>query len=108
LENGDLSLVYDPFEGIPAGYIQTTVSADNLTINTTLPVHVFYDGQITRTAWRAPDGSWHVTTRGIGNNVVPGMNKINEMFGPEIFDALDRQMRENIERHHRGERLLSN
>ncbi|ACI93716.1 hypothetical protein OCAR_6604 [Afipia carboxidovorans OM5] len=41
-----------------------------------------------------------MTTRGIGNNVEPGMNGINQIFGPGIFDGLDRQMRANIERHH--------
>lgn len=41
-----------------------------------------------------------VTTHGLGNNVQPGMNVVNELVGPEVFNELDRQMRANIERHH--------
>ena len=36
----------------------------------------------------------------MGNNVVPGFNRINEWQGPKAFDMLDRQLRENIGRHH--------
>ncbi|RWM13815.1 MAG: hypothetical protein EOR74_34920 [Mesorhizobium sp.] len=53
-----------------------------------------------RRTWQAADGSWHVTTHGVGNNVVPGMSEIDQWSGPDIFNELDRQMRENIERHH--------
>ena len=46
------------------------------------------------------DGSWTITTRGFGNNVIPGMNEINEELGPSIFNELDQRLRENIDRHH--------
>jgi hypothetical protein len=83
--NGAIYSVYDPFLGLPAGDVLTRVTADKLSItNQTLPEHVFYDGKITRTAWQAADGSWPVTTRGIGNNEIPGMNKVNQWSGPEI------------------------
>lgn len=107
--NGAIYSVYDPFLGLPAGDVLTRVAADKLSItNQTLPEHVFYDGKITRTAWRAADGSWHVTTRGIGNNEIPGMNKVNQWSGPDIFNELDRRMRENIERHHRSAEISVN
>lgn len=57
-------------------------------------------GWVVRRATQTSDGAWYVTTRGIGNNVEPGMNGINQIFGPGIFNDLDRQMRANIERHH--------
>lgn len=99
--NGGVYLVEDPRSGLPGGYVRTAVSADGLTIvNRTLPIHVFYDGQIERVATQSPDGSWRVTTRGVGNNVVPGAATINERQGPEIFDSLDQTLKENIERHH--------
>ena len=44
--------------------------------------------------------SWSITTTGTGNNIYPGLNKINEWQGPKIFDAMDQRLRENIERHH--------
>jgi hypothetical protein len=48
----------------------------------------------------APDGSWYVSTRGIGDNVTPGMNIINQYMGPDIFQLLDERMRANIDAHH--------
>jgi len=99
--NEGVYLVKDPRTGFPGGYVRTLVSADGLRIvNRTLPVHAFYDGQIERVATQSPDGSWHVTTRGIGNNRLPGAATINEEHGPEIFGRLDRMLKENIERHH--------
>ncbi|MEI9900802.1 MAG: phage portal protein [Hyphomicrobium sp.] len=99
--NGSVYLVEDPRNGLRGGYVRTLVTVDGLRIvNRTLPVHVFYDGQIERVATQSPDGSWHVTTRGTGNNILPGAAAINEQHGPEIFDRLDRTLKENIERHH--------
>lgn len=99
--DGAIYSVYDPFVGIYAGEVLTHITENGLSItNRTLPEHLFYDGKITRTAWQAADGSWHVTTHGIGNNVVPGMSAVNQWSGPDIFNELDRQMRENIELHH--------
>ena len=62
--------------------------------------HILHDGQITRSATQNPDGSWSVTTRGIGNNVTPGMNVANQYGSPVVFDILDERMRENIRVHH--------
>jgi hypothetical protein len=101
VENEQISPVYDPHTGLLAGYVRTTISPDGLTIvNKTRPLHLLYNGKIERAARREKDGSWSMTTHGIGNNLIPGMNKINEELGPGIFDALDQRLRENIERHH--------
>ena len=32
--------------------------------------------------------------------MIPGVNEINREQGPKIFDVLDRQLREDIERRH--------
>ena len=101
VENERIYPVYDPETGLYVGRVRTTVSEDGLTItNRTLTVHIFYDGIIVRRAEQADDGSWTVTTVGEGNNVIPGMNILNQEAGPGIFSGLDRRMRENIERHH--------
>ena len=93
--------VYAPITGRFVGNVVTTVSADGLIIqNVTRPGHLLYRGQITRTAIQNPDGSWSVTTIGVGNNIKFGMATANELAGPHIFDSLDEKMRENIERHH--------
>ena len=61
--------VYDPRTDLYAGKIRTVVSPDGLTvINRTLKGHIFFDGQIARHAVQAPNGSWFMTTHGIGNN----------------------------------------
>src|SRR5438105_2817933 len=83
ISNGATALVSDPRTGIPGGFVTTSVSDDGLTItNRTLPLHALYDGTIVRRAEQADDGSWRVTTRGFGNNVVPGMNLLNREQGP--------------------------
>jgi HK97 family phage portal protein len=99
--DGQTYFAWDRDTLLPGGFVRTKISEDGLTIvNRTLQGHILYDGLIERRAVQAADGSWHVTTLGIGNNVLPGMNVINESQGPRIFDALDQQLRENIERHH--------
>jgi hypothetical protein len=81
--------------------VETWISADGLSIvNRTERIHLFYDGEVERTARQTEDGSWHVTTRGIGNNVIPGMNWINEWLGPGIFKTEDERMRNNVRAHH--------
>ena len=106
-ESGRDYPVFDPITGIYAGDVRTTISDDGLAvINETLPNHILYNGQITRTATQNPDGSWSVTTRGIGNNVEPGMNIANQYGGPVIFDILDERMRENIRVHHGSRKSL--
>jgi hypothetical protein len=62
--------------------------------------HIFFDGMIVRQLTQSVTGAWYVTTHGFGNNVQPGMNVVNQLVGPEVFNELDRQMRANIERHH--------
>jgi hypothetical protein len=102
-ENGKIYPVLDPWTGMYAGNVRTNMTADGLTVtNTTLPGHVFYNGQIMRTATQGPDGAWYVTTHGFGNNVEPGANDVNQYVGPEVFRTVDAQMRANIELHHRG------
>ncbi|MBN9582398.1 MAG: hypothetical protein J0G37_12975 [Afipia sp.] len=71
-------------------------------INRTLPGHIFCDGTVERRATQTAYGAWYVTTRGIGNNVEPGMNIVNQVFGPDIFDGLDQRMRTNIELRRRA------
>jgi RHS repeat-associated protein len=101
IESGQTSMVYDPRTGMPGGYVVTDVSSDGLTVtNTTTDLHLLAFGQVNRTAWQASDGTWYVTTHGTGNNVIPGMNVINQWQGPKVFDALDAQMRTNIGVHH--------
>lgn len=93
--------MYDPETGAFVGRVIPEIKDEGLTVqNTTRPGHIFHDGRITRSASQAPDGTWTVTTRGTGNNVHPGMNRVNEWFGPGVFDGLDARMRANIERHH--------
>ncbi len=105
----DTNLAVDPNTDLPGGFVETYVSEDGLTVtNRTLPLHLFFDGAIERRATQNRDGSWTITTRGFGNNVVPGMNVINEELGPGIFNELDRQLRENIERHNGVRKSIAN
>ena len=100
----EISVAIDPRFGIPGGYIKSYVSNDGLTVtNVTRPMHLLHDGAIERSAIRNGDGSWSVVTRGLGNNVVPGMGIINQWQGPEVFGTIDRRLREHIVRH-RGQR----
>jgi HK97 family phage portal protein len=99
-ESGSLNPVVDPTTGITAGNVRTFVTDDGRTVvNITLPDHILHDGMVERRAVQQSDGSWKVQTQGIGNNETPGMNVINNLFGPEIFDALDERLRENIGAH---------
>ena len=93
--------VFDPRTGLFAGWVDTAVTDNGLTVvNTTRMAHVLYDGQITRRAFHNSDGSWSVVTHGIGNNWIPGMNCENQIQGPKIFDAIDAAMRAYILRDH--------
>ena len=99
--NGQISPVYDPFTGYYAGDVVTTITNNGLTTtNTTLPGHVFYDGEIVQTATQNPDGSWSVTTHGFGNDVEFGMGEVNEFLGPEVFNDIHEQMKGYVEQHH--------
>lgn len=98
--NGEYD-AYDPWAGLPAGRVKTEISPDGLTVtNKTLPGHILYDGKIVRSASQGSDGAWYVTTHGFGNNVIPGMNVLNEKIGPQIFETMDEKMKDNIARHH--------
>lgn len=93
--------VFLPGTSIPAGQVHTDISDDGLVVqNATLPDHILYDGVAIRSAYQNADGSWSVTTHGFGNNFFPFMDMANQYFGPSIFDALDNQMRDNINAHH--------
>ena len=101
IENNKDYVVRIPGTDILVGHVHTTISQDGLTIqNVTQIDHIFHDGQITRTLTQAPDGAWYVTTLGTGNNIWPFMATMNQIFGGDIFDAMDRQMRDNIRQHH--------
>lgn len=63
-------------------------------VNVTLPGHILHDGMVERRAVQQSDGSWKVETQGIGNNETPGMNILNTLAGPEVFDALDDRLRQ--------------
>lgn len=90
-------MVYDEVTGLPGGIVTTRVSEDGLTIvNTTTPLHILYNGRIVRTAFET-DGSWFVTTHGVGNNVVPGMATANQYWGPVQFNRLDARLRQALE-----------
>jgi hypothetical protein len=79
----------------------TNITPDGLLVqNVTKEGHIFYNGQVTRTLTREADNSWTVTTYGNGNNVTPGLNYINELTRPLIFEQLDRAMRQSIEANH--------
>lgn len=93
--------VYAPGTGTFVGSVRTKLSDDGLiSQNTTLPGHLLYNGEITRTASQGEDGSWSVTTIGRGNNIWPGMAAANQIAGPEIFSNVDMLMKQNIARHH--------
>ncbi|TMI99418.1 MAG: hypothetical protein E6G97_22770 [Alphaproteobacteria bacterium] len=101
IEDGATYRVHIPGTDRYVGDIRTRVENDGLTIeNRTVPGHIFFDGMVTRQLTQTRDGAWYVTTRGLGNNVEPGINIVNQLVGPEVFNELDRQMRANIERHH--------
>jgi hypothetical protein len=101
VEDGKTYRVYVPFTRISVGEVRTTIEPDGLSItNRTEKGHIFYNGQVTRQATQNADGSWSVTTRGIGNNEEYAMSGVNQYGGPDIFDILDGQLRENIRLHH--------
>ena len=99
-ENGSRHLASDPATGITAGNVRTFVLDDGLTVvNVTLPDHMLHDGMVERRAVQQTDGSWTITTQGVGNNETPGMNIINDLAGPKVFNELDGRLRENIGAH---------
>ena len=101
IEDGQMYAVFDPRTGLFAGWIRTTVTDDGLTItNTTNALHILYDGKIVRQAVQAEDGSWYVTTRGTGNNWIPGMNLMNAWQGRKIFDYMDQKLRDYVQGRH--------
>ncbi len=90
-----------PYSMGPLGEIQTFISNGGLTVkNVTQPGHIFYDGIIIRTVYKDENGDWYVSTYGYGNNVNPGMDTANQVFGPGIFHAANQRMESVIEAHH--------
>ena len=86
--NGSINVVRDPYgTGLIAGKVVTQISPDGLTvINTTLPGHLLYDGQIMDQTFQDKEtGAWFRKTTGVGNNQVPGGAFMNTYFGPVIF-----------------------
>ena len=101
IENGKTYRIHIPGADRYVGDVRTRIEDDGLTIESrTVEGHMFFDGLVTRKLTQTRDGAWYVTTRGLGNNIERGMNIVNELVGPEVFNELDRQMRANIERHH--------
>ncbi len=97
ITHNSMFLVFIPNTIIPIGNVTTKISEDGFTTeNKTVLNHLFHDGIVTRQAIQEKDGSWFVTTRGVGNNIYPGVDKINQDYGPIIFDRLDAQMREYV------------
>ncbi|KAB0264979.1 RHS repeat-associated core domain-containing protein, partial [Microvirga brassicacearum] len=95
--------VRDPYMGFFGGSIQVQISENGLTIvNQTQIGHTFHDGRVTRSFSQSEDGSWSVSTRGRGNNPEAFNAAANNFFGPEVFNQLDRQMRETIDQEKRG------
>jgi len=83
------------------GRIRVSVNSDGmLSINRTLPGHIFHDGIAVRKVYQGSDDAWYVTTYSYGNNHQFHTAEINNLFGPGIFDNLDQEMRDNIESHH--------
>ena len=100
VNNGSSNTVYNPL-GENVGQVKTKISRDGLTIiNQTIEGHIFHNGVIQRTAIKNSDGSWSVVTRGVGNNVEQGMNYVNELFGPSVFNNLDSSIRMFIRAFH--------
>lgn len=101
--DGEKYTALDP-TGLFGGPIRSDITTGGLSIvNTTLPGHVFHDGQIVRTALRTSDGDWVVVTNGFGVNIgwPRGLRaQINEGAGRGLFEDMDRQMANNIAAHH--------
>jgi len=83
------------------GNIRVSVSDGGLmSMNQTLPGHVFHDGIAIRKVYQANNGSWYVTTYSYGNNHQFHTSGVNNAAGPGVFDILDQEMRDNIAAHH--------
>ncbi len=109
VKSGNSYPVYVPGTNLFVGNVRTTVSNDGLTTkNETLEGHYLAYGAISRQAVQNTDGSWLIITTGIGNNSYFGRPSIdnevavfNEKAGPEIFNNLDANMRQYIQRHNK-------
>jgi hypothetical protein len=83
------------------GQITVSVSDDGLmSVNQTIPGHIFHDGQAVRKVYQSDNGNWYVSTYSYGNNHQFHTAGINNRFGPGIFASLDAEMAENIAAHH--------
>jgi uncharacterized protein RhaS with RHS repeats len=71
------------------GWVEVDVTNDGFTVrNTTTRIHPF-QGTITRKYFQGSSGNWYVTTRGVGNSPLPGMDLKNQSAGPQIFKEVN-------------------
>ena len=85
-----------PFANQP---IVVDISPDGHTVrNTTLPGHVLFGGQVTRTIFRGRDGALYVKTIGSGTNSSAFLAGLNQLAGPFIFQWKDAQMADHIDK----------
>ena len=86
-----------PFDKIypPFGEIRSRISGLE-SKNIGMPTHIFYAGEVHRKAYPTPDGAWHVSTRGFGNNIYLFMDTVNQESGATIFNIVDLQMQSYI------------
>jgi hypothetical protein len=99
--DSNIYTVHDVWVGFRAGDVITEFFNGGATVrNTTLPGHILYDGQIIRNVSQGADGSWSVTTWGVGNNISPVAAWLNVRGGKATFNTVDAQMLDYTVKHH--------
>lgn len=79
------------------GWVTVAVSNGGFTVtNTTTRVHPF-QGSVTRNYFRAANGNWYVTTHGVGNSPLPGMDTLNQVQGPKIFAGVNAACQNHVQ-----------
>ncbi len=105
---------------IPGGFVTTRFFAGGLVgTNVTTPFHIFR-GTVERSIVNTPDGAFMLTHGyggyGLGNAVIPpsietggeaidlglALDGINDIYGPEIFNDLDKQAARYARHHFSG------
>jgi len=85
------------------GPIRVTIGADGLSIqNRTLDGHIFFDGTVSRSIVRTPEGNLAVRTIGEGNNLSWFRRVLNSMAGTTVFAANNRAMQNFMRSQTRG------
>jgi len=109
INRGEYNVFPAEFWGIPtplcyigmcdSGAIRVDVTNNGLTLkNITQTSHIFYVGDVKRTASQDADGNWYVTTQGQGTNdgygisTGPAIDYANQVIGPYVFEAIDFQL----------------